>query len=268
MTTLQIDEANSLYYNYQPQPGKPTIVFVNALTGNTDHWEQVIAPACRDAGLGTLSYNMRGQVDTELGPEATPDCDLIVEDLQRLLKELQPEKPILCGLSIGGLFSLKAVLGGSEASGLILLNTLRTIGPRLQWLNEGMVHVLNTGGFPMMMDMYLPLLTSEGFHSNLRSNHLKGEGYTPEDSSTGAYRLMQAATDTNWDVQYEKLDMPVLGIYGLQDRVFYDAKVIEQLAGRIKDYTEIKWDNAGHLLPLEVPEQLADAVIGFAAKIG
>lgn len=267
MTSLNIDTANSLYYDFQPQAGKPTIVFVNALTGNTGHWEEKVAPACRNAGLGTLSYNMRGQVDTELGPDVTPDCDLIVADLQHLLKELQPEKPVLCGLSIGGLFALKAVLGGSDATALVLLNTLRKIGPRLQWLNEGMVHVLDTGGFPMMLDMYLPLLTSEDFHSNLRQNHLKGEGYSPEDTSTGAYRLMQAATGTDWDVNYEELKIPVLGISGLQDRVFYDARIVDELSARISDFTHIKWDNAGHLLPLEVPDQLAEALIEFAAKL-
>lgn len=267
MTTLKLDSSNSLHYEYHAQENKPTVVFVNALTGSTDHWEQVIAPACRNAGFGTLSYNMRGQVDTELASDQTPDCDLIVADLQHLLNELKPHQPVLCGLSIGGLFAAKAVLAGSDAKALILLNTLREIGPRLQWLNEGMVHVLDTGGFPLMLDMYLPLLTSENFHGPKRPDHLKGAGYAPEDKNTGAYRLMHAAVKTDWDIEYEKLQLPVLGIFGLQDRVFYDATVIDRLAKRMPDYKQLDWPNAGHLLPLEVPEQLAEAVVDFVSSL-
>ena len=265
MQTLVIDQNNSLPYLYHPSAGKPTIVFINALTGSTDHWEQRVAPLCRAAGFGTLSYNMRGQVDTTLATEATPDCDLIVSDLSKLLNEVKPESPILCGLSIGGLYAAKVALSEQPIAGLVLLNTLREIGPRLAWLNEAMVHVLNTGGFGLLLDMYLPLLTSEGFHSNKRPDHLKGNGYEAENSDTGPYRLMNAATSTDWDIKYESLHMPVLSISGLQDRVFFDRKVVEKLGRRIPDWQHIEWENAGHLLPLEVPEQLAQALIDFSA---
>ncbi len=266
MTKLQIDDNNSLFYQYTPVENKPTVVFINALTGNTGHWEEKVAPMCREQGLGTLSYNMRGQIDTQLDDSVVPDCDLIVSDLLVLLKELQPNKPILCGLSIGGLFAAKAVLAGQPASGLILLNTLREIGPRLSWLNQGMVHVLDTGGFPLMLDMFLPLLTSENFHANARANHLQGNGYQPEDTSSGAYRLMQAAVKTDWDINYEALKLPVLSISGLQDRVFFDAAVVKKLGARIPDWQHMEWQDAGHLLPLEVPENLAEAVISFSQQ--
>ena len=118
-----------------------------------------------------------------------------------------------------------------------------------------------------MLDMYLPLLTSENFHGAKRTDHLKGAGYTAEDKNTGAYRLMKAAVKTDWDIEYEKLKLPVLGIFGLQDRVFYDAAVVKKLADRMPDYRQIEWQNAGHLLPLEVPDQLADAVVEFVSSL-
>lgn len=268
MTELTIDPDNSLYYEYIPSSsGKPTFVFVNALTGNTQAWEQVVAPYCREQGFGTLSYNMRGQVDTRLGDGVTPDCDLIVNDLSLLLKELAPEKPILCGLSIGGLFAARAALQGSECHALILLNMLRIIGPRLQWLNENMVNILDTGGFKLMMDSYLPLLTNEEFHAARRNDHLTGDAYEPEDKNSGAYRLMSAAGSADWNIDYEKLSMPVLTITGLQDRIFYDPAVFEQLAARLPDAKHVKWNNAGHLLPMEVPQQLADELVDFAQAL-
>ena len=50
---LRIDDANALFHihNAPTSEGAPTFVFVNALTGTTDHWEAAVAPALRD-GLG------------------------------------------------------------------------------------------------------------------------------------------------------------------------------------------------------------------------
>lgn len=267
MNHLELDNNNSLYVDYQPAKGRPTFVFINALTGNTDHWENSVAPDCRKAGFGTLSYNMRGQINTKLSEDNEPNCDLIVSDLVHLLNEIKPEQPILCGLSIGGLYAAKAALAGADVKALVLLNTLREIGPRLAWLNQGMVHVLNTGGFPLLLDMYLPLLTSQDFHQGMRSNHLKGEGYEPEPSDTGAYRLMQAAVKTDWDIDYEKLDVPVLSISGLQDRVFFEKDTVERLGARIGNWQHLQWPDAGHLLPLEVPEKLSGALIAFGEQL-
>jgi 3-oxoadipate enol-lactonase len=62
MDIHQLDTGNGLFHLHTvPQrPKAPTFVFVNALTGLTDHWEQAIAPALRAQGFGTLSYNFRG----------------------------------------------------------------------------------------------------------------------------------------------------------------------------------------------------------------
>jgi len=261
MSHIELDSNNTLYVDYQPAKGRPTFVFVNALTGNTDHWENSVAPACRERGFGTLSYNMRGQINTTLSDDIEPNCDLIVSDLVHLLNETKPEQPILCGLSIGGLYAAKAVIAGANAKALVLLNTLREIGPRLAWINQAMVHVIDTGGFPLMLDMYLPLLTSQEFHKGMRPNHLKGQGYEPEPSNTGPYRLIRAAVNTDWDIDYEKLDLPVLSISGLQDRVFFEKETVERLGARINNWQHLQWPDAGHLLPLEVPDKLADALI-------
>ena len=59
---LTLSHRDALYYlHHAPaRDGAPTFVFVNALTGSTEAWEAAVAPALREAGFGTLSWNFRG----------------------------------------------------------------------------------------------------------------------------------------------------------------------------------------------------------------
>ena len=59
---------------------------------------------------------MRGQADSPFSPGLKLDMNLIVEDASRLLTELNPLRPILVGLSIGGLFAATTWLKGADAT--------------------------------------------------------------------------------------------------------------------------------------------------------
>ena len=268
MPMLSLSPNNGLYYEYQPpEAGQATVVFVNALTGNTAAWQAVVGPACRAAGLGTLCYNFRGQVDSPFTPDLNLNAELIVADLSTLLAQIKPPKVVLCGLSIGGLFAAQAVLQGVQASGLVLLNTLRQIGPRLDWVNAATLQAVTVGGFPLLMDLFLPLLVNEEFLAKHRGQFLTSTQYTAQDTEHGHYKLMAAAGDANWDIPYEQLSLPVLTITGLQDRVFFDRSVVEALRQRLPQAQHIEWTDAGHLLPQEWPERLAEALIDFAQSL-
>lgn len=103
MAIHPLDTGNGLFnlHSAPRRPAAPTFVFVNALTGSTDHWEKSIAPALRAQGFGTLSYNFRGQTDSPFAPGTALTPALIVADLGRLLADLSPRRPVLVGLSIG-----------------------------------------------------------------------------------------------------------------------------------------------------------------------
>jgi pimeloyl-ACP methyl ester carboxylesterase len=243
-----------------------TFVFVNALTGSTDHWEQVVAPALRARGFGTLSYNFRGQADSPFAPGTALTPALIVADLDRLLAALAPQRPVLVGLSIGGLFAAQAILGGAAASGLVLLNTLREIGPRIAWINDALPAVVAHGGVRLFMDALFPLLVNQEFAAGTRPDFLKG-GYQPIDPDHPHLNLMQHAGAADWGIDWTALELPVLNITGLQDRVFYDAEVVDRLYASLPDARREDWADCGHLIPIERPERLAESLARFGAEI-
>ena len=268
MAHLTISENDTLYYEYDPPADeRPTFVFVNALTGSTAHWQGAIGDTLRAAGIGVLAYNFRGQADSAFSPSLELGQELIVADLRRLVDEIAPPDPIVCGLSIGGLFAANAILAGMPAKGLVLLNTLRRAGPRIDWVNHAMLGAVKAGGFELLLDMYFPLLVNEDFAAGARETVFRGGGYQPLDPAHGHFKLMEASTGTGWDLDYAALALPTLVISGLKDRVFYEAEDVERLYALLPDARRTDWPDAGHLLPVEFPRRLADALVEFADDI-
>ena len=62
------DDEYLFYLHTHPSEDKPTVVFINALIGQTEMWEGYIGKTLRAHGFGTLSYNFRGQVETRFDP--------------------------------------------------------------------------------------------------------------------------------------------------------------------------------------------------------
>ncbi len=263
--SLELGPQDGLYFEYDaPVASNPTLVFINALTGSTGAWQAAVAPRCRQAGLGTLCWNFRGQADSPFSKHLVLNADLIIGDLVSLMKKVNPPRPIMVGLSIGGLYASRAILAGAPAIGLVLLNTLRRIGPRIAWINDALLAAVRVGGFPLLLDLYLPLLTNEAFQAENRSKYLTASSYAPQDPNHGHFKLMEAAGSTDWDLPYEKLNLPVLTMTGLQDRLFLDHDEVERLRLRLPQAKHLEWPDAGHLLPMEHPLRLADTLSEFA----
>lgn len=268
MPLLKLDDDNALFYLHTAptKAGAPTFVFVNALTGTTDHWEKTVAPGLRAQGFGTLSYNFRGQTDSPFGADVQLTPTLIVDDLVHVIKTLAPQRPVLVGLSIGGLFAAQAIRAGVEASGLVFLNTLREIGPRIAWINDALGVFAATTGVQVMMDATFPMLVNPEFLTQMRPNFLQGkiEPLAPEH---GHFNLMSNSNKTDWAFPWSTLDLPVLSITGLCDRVFYDAEVVDRLSATMPDVRRLNWDDCGHLVPLERPGKLEAALLDFGAEL-
>ena len=271
MPVHTIAAGDALFFEHHP-PGKEngcTFVFFNALTGDTGMWEGVIGPVLRSAGHGTLAYNMRGQANSPFSEGTTLDMHLIVRDALSLLNETRPVRPVFVGLSIGGLFAARACLEGAVCHGLVLINTLRKDGPRLQWIGDALVRAAEVGGLDLFRDLFLPLLMNEQWLAGQRPNFIKpGASYSPLAADSGHYKLLaEAGRSSDWNLPYESLNMPVLVVTGLQDHVFLETDVVDTLFARLPRARRVDLPEAGHLIPAEYPEKTADLLLSFAEEI-
>jgi len=253
--------------SHEPVADMQTFVFVNALTGSTDHWEAEIGPSLRDAGYGTLSYNFRGQEKTLFTESDALDETQMVADLMTVMTEKQPASPILVGLSIGGLFAARALLEGAPATGLVFINTLRKPNLALEWTNEAVYRAARLGGSRLVLDLYGPLLFGPSKLEEIRTSSLGDDDYEPFSLDSGILRLISQSRHANWDIPYEDLGLPVLVMTGLRDRVFLDRAVVAELIKRLPQPYHVELPDAGHLVPLEDPGAVVSVLKRFAEDL-
>ena len=268
MPTHRLGPQDALFYEHRPPAaGGLTFVCFNALTGDAASWEAEIAPALRGDGHGTLLWNFRGQKDSPFGTPDAVSAQQIVADAVTLLAAAAPRRPVYVALSIGGLFAAQAHLAGAPCAGLLLINTLRKAGPRLEWVNAAVHRAALAGGGRLIQDLYLPLLSGPAWQAANRGSFLQDQPYEPLDPASGTALLLAAGKAADWDLPYERLTMPVTVLSGLQDRVFFDAADVAELCARLPDAERIDLADIGHLVTMERPQAIVDACRALAARV-
>ena len=264
MSSLDLGNNESLFYAYTPSTNrKPTVVFVNALVGSTEMWEGFIGQTLRKQGFGTLSYNFRGQPDSKfnLATELTPK--LIADDLLKLLDFVKPHKPVLVGLSIGGLFAAQAIQKGVLAEGLILINTLRKPSQRLDWINESTSRAFALGGRQLLLDLMAPMLINPETLSEMRASALLDADYSVTAEQDGHINLMRNAVSADWNFPWQNLKIPVLIMTGEHDRVFLVKGDVLELSEQISNASTVNFADAGHMIPMERPGKFINELLSF-----
>jgi len=267
LSLLEIDAKNALYYEYDPPsaPDGKTFVFINPITGDCSLWQGQIGPALRKAGHGTLVYNFRGQAKSSFDPAIALDDELITADLMRVIAELKIDAPIVVGLSIGGLYAIRAHAQGLKPAGVVLVNTLRKMSPRIDWMNRMCVRLMQQGGPTLLRDVASHVITSEAMHAamidDIFGNPSAYEGLA-EDA--GFMNLVTHMAATSWDMDLTGLDLPVLVTTGYQDRVFYNPADVDALFAELPQGLRLDMPQAGHMIPAERPKEFILALMGFA----
>ncbi len=269
-TFMALSPHNGLSYKYQAPNNTDGFTFVcfNPLTGDKAMWETGIGTRFIKRGHGLLTWNMRGQANSPFSKGEIHENN-IVGDAIRLLKKVKPQNPVFIGLSIGGLYATKVHLSKESypCLGLILINTLRKIGPRLSWINKSLVRLVETGGLDLLRDVYSPLLFGEKWQKQNSDSFLKSYSYTPIKKKDGAWNLLKAGENTKWNISWEMVDVPVFNITGLQDQIFRNDKVIAELLTQFQNIKSIEYKDAGHMIPAETPEQLAKDILKFIERL-
>ena len=101
----------------------------------------------------------------------------------------------------------------------------------------------------------------------MKPNALNPKNYKKLDENSGIFKLMIGSLTANWDIDWSKINIPVLIMTGHYDKVFRIPKDIDEIANSIKNVERIELPDCGHLIPIEKPIVFAEYIIQFTKKL-
>ena len=255
--------SNGIRIHYEDEGEGPPVVLVSGLSYGTWTWRWV-APLLATSHR-VISLDNRG-VDGSDKPPGPYTTALMAQDLLGLLDALQVPPCGLLGLSLGGFIVQEAALARPDrVERLVLMATSfggRKALPPTPAALESMTN--REGGARAVAERALKVNASAGFAERHPD---RAEAYFAYRERVGmtadSYRSqLMAGVGHDAEARVSGLKMPVLILQGDQDLVVPPGNA-ELLKARIP-HAEVKlFQGAGHLLPMERPEEVADAVRYF-----
>jgi pimeloyl-ACP methyl ester carboxylesterase len=236
-----------------PLDGRMWAPQVEALAGSY----QVIVPDLRGFGAA------RDQAVSEAG------MDLLADDVARLLDDRGLDRVVLGGLSLGGYVALAFLRHHADrVSGLVLLDTKATAdGDQARDDRLQMVERVLAEGSGFVAEAMLPKLLGETSREH-RPEVVEKVGTLVREQApeaiVGAQRGMASRSATT-DV-LASIAVPTLVVTGEEDAVT-GPEVGRDLAAAIPGARFLLIEEAGHLVNLEQPEIVNEALLDFLAPL-
>ena len=261
----------SLYYE-DAGLGRP-LVLAHGFSATARMWEGQVA-AFRDR-YRVITYDARGQGRSEVPADpAAYSQPTMVEDLRQLIAHLHLDRPVVCGLSMGGNVALNMALAHPEVvAGVGVCGTGAGSEDPGAWavMIQGWIDLLEGPGIEAFAEMYLadPILADYA------------------DRSPGARKLLWNAITSNTARGLALGLRGVVGrrptVYSLRDRLaglampativvgdrdHWCTQVSAFLAATIPGAELVEITDSGHMSNLEQPEQFDRALSGLLDRAG
>lgn len=214
-----------------------------------------------------LTYDLRGHGQSE-GSDTRYSCELFADDLDALLRCLGMEKPLVCGLSLGGMIAQEyAVKYHGHLRALALADTAASSA--LTWTDK-----LQKTLFPKLaIKLLIRLLSRERYaafaFSFFRNIKPEVKEYLIEEHLKFSKAELLKVTDAIYDfslLDLRRITVPTLIIVGKREReaVFVHADKMHAL---IEDSSIVTIDQAMHASNLENPRQFNEALEDFFSRL-
>ncbi len=240
------------------------IIFIHGFPYDHLMWENVISILQKT--YFCISYDIRGLGGSPCG-DGQFTMESFVDDLEEIINELKLDKPVVCGLSMGGYISLRAVERFEEIlGGLILCDTKPEADNNEGKLKRAAgIKKINELGVQKFVEDFVSGCFTEESVKNLKeyketlTRSLKSDPVGVK----GCLLAMQGRTDTT--PYLEKIKIPTLVICGEEDKLS-PPEVMKSMADKIKSSEFVLIPKAAHMTPIENPEAVSKAILSFLKK--
>jgi len=252
----------------------PALVLLHTLRTQLDMFQRVIPQLAQRFRVYALDYPGHGYSDI---PKAKYSSELFVTTVARFLDQLDVRDAVIVGESIGGSIGLLlAARHNPRVRRVVAINPYDYGGGRgirrsslLANVLFGVNNVPLLGSTVTRLRLY-PIVKRvlEGgvYRKGSLPSPLARELYRVGNRQ-GHYRALMSLV-RHWDswerarVEYPSIDLPTLLIYGDHDWSRVTEREADRRAIRAAELRTIK--DAGHFLSLDAPQDVVQAVVGFA----
>jgi esterase len=268
-------EGLRLHYLDWGRRGRPTLLFLHGgcLTAHT--WD-LVCLALR-ADFHCLALDQRGHGDSEWSPILDYGPDAHVRDIRGLIEQLDLQRPVLIGQSLGGLNAMTyARHATDQLAGIVMVD----VGPEVQ-----------SGAVKRIADFVM----GEPEHGTVEDFVQRARAFNPRrDPHLLRYSLrhnLRRLPDGTWTWKYDRrglspehfasvrrslgqlrdrthaITCPVLVVRGAESDAFSDTDAAGFTAA-LPDGRWAKVENAGHTVQGDNPHGLIQVLADFLAEIG
>ena len=254
---------------YERRGTGPPVVFVHGAIVDHGQWTPQLEALADE--YETVAYDVRGHGRTGGSGLDRYTLELLADDLDALVRALELDRPVICGLSLGGCIAQQyATSYPDRLSGLVLADTF-TPGEwrwpeRLRWaMLRASIPLTRLVGYQRVEKAMVWLQEQVGGERASgdyeRIERLRATGPTME---TGEFAKV---IRTLLDVPREAIDLssvsvPTLVIYGEHDLGFVKRHAAK-MAAEIPDVRLVEIPGGAHVSNLDEPEFFTDALRTF-----
>lgn len=229
-------------------PGTPLVLMIHSLGCDHRVWDAVAArlPA------RTVCYDIRGH---GLSPVTPATLERHAADALALLDALGVDRAVLCGLSIGGQIAMEAALADPHRiAGLVLADTAARIGTPERY--EARAARVREGGIAAIADEQIERWFAPGFAEREPGLVAALRTMLERQPVAGYLAAVEVVACADLGRRPAAIACSTLCLVGSEDRSTPPEQVAA-LAALIPDAELAEIEGAGHLPPVEAPEETA-----------
>lgn len=259
---------NGIATNYTERglPQGLPVVFIHGFPFNHSMWEPQMKALPNN--IRAVTYDVRGHGESDVA-DGIYSVEIFVDDLIALLDHLSIEKPVVCGLSMGGYIALRAFERHADRFKALILCDTRTEADT----NDGKIKrsasikAVKTDGVGAFADGFVKAVFAEStFNTNPAVvDQLRNiiNGNSPL-GICGTLLALAARTDTTAALSSVKI--PTLILVGQEDKLT-PPSASESMRDRIARSEMHVLPNAAHMSNLENPEEFNAHLIAFLKRM-
>jgi 3-oxoadipate enol-lactonase len=245
--------------------GKP-VVLLHAFPLTGKMWQPQIETLVQ-AGCRVITPDFRGFGENDNFADINTMEDL-ANDVGELLDNLEIEKAIIGGLSMGGYVAFNLYrLFPDKFAGIILADTSCAADTDEKRQSRFLlIEEIEKSGSQALIENMLPILTSDYTQTHNQNLITELQKRFSEVDSKGAIAAMRGMAERQDHCHIlESISVPTLLIYGEHDAPFLE--IARQMHKKIKFSKLVIIPHSGHYSNLEQPEQFNRALLEFVETV-